>query len=786
MRTTRTHYALFATIGLLFGFLGAPIDSVAQTEGGVYYPPPENQGGWRALVARNVEPTSEQKQQILSLTGLDWDQLDAAYDFMRSQHSGQDALLVIRHGYVVAEWGQTSRFHIASCTKSLTAIAMAKLFDLSDQGQLSQTIGPEDFAYHYLPASWGSNDSPRRLIQIKHLMSMSSGLEPNDSPTTSRGYLNTVLAQPAEVPPETDWAYSSAAVDLLSIIIQDLSGLSLRDFFNTHIGSEIGIPRPSWGRMGSYNTASAYASLTARDLARVAYLTLQDGWWDSGNGPNAVVTHPRIDLLTQWAPFLADTSFRIPNFFTNDNESHQRYGSLFWTNRTNRESFVGTGVPTDAYYMAGHFTQFVVAIPSLDMIVVRLGDGPAPWIDSLMSGVMTRIMGSVQGSNEPPVALDDSEATTEDESATVDVLVNDYDPDGALDPTSVAVVAPAADGDTEVNPDGTITYHPDLNHFGTDGFTYQVCDEGGACSTASVSLTLDPVDDPPLADDQNVTVTIDTPKALTLTGSEVDGDPLSFTVLSQPAHGVLSGTAPDLVYTPDPGHAGPDSFTFETSDGTTSSDVATVAITVSAVPPALFSDDFNRTDDTVVGNGWGETEISGTSVEIRSGRLEFVSTGDLAKRPIVQHSFPRAVSGVLTWSFQFDWSLTGPDNRYEVLMQLGDGQLLSNRSTSAGVGVHLMWSQISRVDETLGYRYGNSKSALTQISGPTSISVVVDLDQSFYDVHVDGIMVGTQIPLDRASELDTIRLITNRLDHSQHLGRAFDDMVIQNGSHPTP
>lgn len=388
---------LLAVIGIFTFPAIAPTIGCARVEAGTYYPPSEAEGGWATLVDRNLEPTPAQRQEILSLTNLDWDQLEVAYDYMRSLYSGQDALLVIRHGYIAAEWGLDSQFHIASCTKSLTSLAMAKLFDLSDQGQLPQTIGPEDFAYQYLPASWAGGDPARQLIKIKHLLSMSSGLEPYDSPTTTPGYLNTVLAQPVEVPPETEWAYSSSAVDLLSVILQDLTGMSLRNFFDTHIGSEIGVPIPPWGSMGSYNTASAYSSMSARDLARVAYLTLHDGWWDSGGGPTAVISEARVDLQTQWAEHLAGTEFRIPNFFTNDNQSHLRYGYLFWTNRTDRQPFVGMDVPTDTYYMAGHFTQFVVAIPSLDMIIVRLGNGPAPWIDSLMSGVMTRIMAALQG-----------------------------------------------------------------------------------------------------------------------------------------------------------------------------------------------------------------------------------------------------------------------------------------------------------------------------------------------------------------------------------------------------
>ena len=71
--------------------------------------------------------------------------------------------------------------------------------------------------------------------------------------------------------------------------------------------------------------------------------------------------------------------------------------------------------------------------------------------------------------------------------------------------------------------------------------------------------------------------------AITLTGSDVDGDPLTFSVATNPAHGTLSGTAPNLTYTPTAGYIGPDSFTFRASDGQATSAPAAVDISVTHV-----------------------------------------------------------------------------------------------------------------------------------------------------------------------------------------------------------
>ena len=101
----------------------------------------------------------------------------------------------------------------------------------------------------------------------------------------------------------------------------------------------------------------------------------------------------------------------------------------------------------------------------------------------------------------------------------------------------------------------------------------------------------------PSADDQSVTVDEDTPVAVTLTGSDPDGDPLSFTVVAGPADGSLSGTAPNLTYTPDANVNGTDSFTFVANDGTVDSAEATVSITVNPVNDAPSSSSITTSTD---------------------------------------------------------------------------------------------------------------------------------------------------------------------------------------------
>ncbi len=89
---------------------------------------------------------------------------------------------------------------------------------------------------------------------------------------------------------------------------------------------------------------------------------------------------------------------------------------------------------------------------------------------------------------------------------------------------------------------------------------------------------------PPVADPQDVTTDEGVPAPITLTGSDLDNDPLQFAIDTPPSNGSLSGTAPDLVYTPDPGFSGSDSFTFVVNDGQATSAPAIVSITVNPAP----------------------------------------------------------------------------------------------------------------------------------------------------------------------------------------------------------
>jgi CubicO group peptidase (beta-lactamase class C family) len=370
------------------------IDEAALAE--AYFPPPESAGGWRSLIAPNTTPTNAQIASVRNIAGLDWKKLKLASNYSNSL-SAASAVIVIRNGWIGGEWGSTSSFMVASITKSLTSLALGKLLyiDLSKAGQLASPISPESAVHQYLPAAFANSNALKREIKLQHFMTMSSGIKSADSSAFSLT-LDQALTYPMSTPPGQRWSYVSLPVNLLSIIVQNLSGQSLRSFFATRIAGPIGASISSWGTWAGYIAGATKASITARNLARIGYLALRQGQWDNGTGIKQIISSTSLSLLTTWASFLATTnSFEsVTPFFAPDPESDSYYGHLFWTNRT--KAGLGERVPADAYYMHGFRDNLCIVIPSLDMIVVRLAASGPGMDPTFRSEFMSRIMAAVR------------------------------------------------------------------------------------------------------------------------------------------------------------------------------------------------------------------------------------------------------------------------------------------------------------------------------------------------------------------------------------------------------
>lgn len=192
---------------------------------------------------------------------------------------------------------------------------------------------------------------------------------------------------------------------------------------------------------------------------------------------------------------------------------------------------------------------------------------------------------TVVNTNVAPEGDDQTVMLDEDSSASVTITGFDYNGDSI----TLAVSAQPQNGTlTGSAPD--FVYIPNADFAGEDSFSFIANDGVYDSAPATVTLSVEQINDAPVAIAQNVSFAEDTDASITLTGADIDGDSLSYNLQVLPEKGTLTGVAPDLIYTPEPDFHGSDSFTFSVNDGTVNSTVAVVGVVVTSVNDApVFS-----------------------------------------------------------------------------------------------------------------------------------------------------------------------------------------------------
>ncbi len=237
---------------------------------------------------------------------------------------------------------------------------------------------------------------------------------------------------------------------------------------------------------------------------------------------------------------------------------------------------------------------------------------------------------TINGTNDGPVADDDNYSTSEDTPliiAAPGLMGNDTDLDG--DTLTPSIVNGPTNGILTLNADGSFTYTPNSDYSGPDFFTYQVSDGNGGVDTATVVINVNSANDNPVAVNDSYQVAED--GVLTVGGdgvltndSDADGDLLSASLVSGPANGSLTLNADGtFTYTPNSNYNGPDSFTYQVSDGNGGTSTATVNIDVVPVtdqPVAI--DDVATVDESSSGGTSSSNVINVVVVLDRSGSMD--------------------------------------------------------------------------------------------------------------------------------------------------------------------
>jgi hypothetical protein len=270
-------------------------------------------------------------------------------------------------------------------------------------------------------------------------------------------------------------------------------------------------------------------------------------------------------------------------------------------------------------------------------------------------GIAATVFINISGSNDSPVAVNDSITTDEDVAVTIDVLNNDTDIEDGIDATTVTAIVQPGQGTISINSTtGEISYTPNADINGSDSFSYIVKDNQDATSNeAIVNISISAVNDAPVANDDSVAdVQEDTVYPINVLGNDTDVednlDATTVSITAQPTQGsVTVDTITGMInYTPGNNFFGFDSFSYNVKDtGNTSSNIATVTLTIASVNdiPTASDDSYTMNEDSVSNFAVlnNDNDIDGTldsttlaiSQSVNNGILTVNTDGSVDYRP---------------------------------------------------------------------------------------------------------------------------------------------------------
>ncbi len=238
--------------------------------------------------------------------------------------------------------------------------------------------------------------------------------------------------------------------------------------------------------------------------------------------------------------------------------------------------------------------------------------------------------------NDPPIANDDQYSVNEDESVSGNVISGnqgsglDTDVDG--DPLTIVNNTNPENGSIEIDGSGNFTYTPNTNFNGTDSFDYTISDGNGGTSIATVTINVNPVNDAPIASDDEYSVNEDETLTIPASGvlgddSDIDGDALTSILVDGPSNGSLTlNDDGSFSYTPDANFNGTDSFTYQANDGEADSNTATVIIDVVSVNDAPVLNQPINNQRTTVGTPFNFTLPENTFSDVDDNSLTYNAT----------------------------------------------------------------------------------------------------------------------------------------------------------------
>ncbi len=322
---------------------------------------------------------------------INYDLLNQAIDqaFSETEVSGKrnvKAIGIVYKGKLIAE-------RYAEGVDSKTPLLSWSIAKSITNLQIGLLVKSQKLAL-YEPATvplWNNSEDPRSKITLDQLMRMSSGLEFNETYGIDTDVSRMLSVEnnagafaadkPLQFAPDTNWSYSSGTTNILTGIIKRAIGGDFQNYYQ-YAQKELFQPLDINSAIMETDASdtfigSSYLYASARDWAKLGQLMLQNGQW---NGEQL--------LPENWVDYST-----TPTKTSDDNQ----YGAQFWLNNdpnsTNKKR-TWPDVPEDAYYMGGYQGQYVVTVPSKELVVVRFGftkPGTGRGINELISNTIKAI-----------------------------------------------------------------------------------------------------------------------------------------------------------------------------------------------------------------------------------------------------------------------------------------------------------------------------------------------------------------------------------------------------------
>jgi CubicO group peptidase (beta-lactamase class C family) len=307
----------------------------------------------------------------------------------RSEISGIDSLLIARNGYLVTEeyfhgWGPDDLHTLQSDSKSVTSLLLGIALGQGKISSVDQEVLPFFPEYRKIR----NVDDRKSAMTLQDLLTMRTGFDWSEDPYEGSplfqlnncqcDWLKFVLDWPMRETPGTRFEYNSGGVILLAGVIRNAAGINTDTFAQRYLFDPLGITQVRWyyGEPDNLPHTGGGLNLRPRDMAKIGYLMLRGGRWESQQVVSA-----------DWVRASTARSVTRPRTFAGRSVD---YGYLWWLLSMN-----GDAGPDydDIYAASGAQGQWIFVIPKYDMVVVSTGS--TPYFDQAVDFLYTDILPAV-------------------------------------------------------------------------------------------------------------------------------------------------------------------------------------------------------------------------------------------------------------------------------------------------------------------------------------------------------------------------------------------------------